>query len=99
MRDIPWPVVASALPAFLLEATLFLALGVDRVRLWLEKLAPWQTALLLTISSVVPYCAAALAFGRFDARALGLIALIAGAVAFWYVLLPHRAPIDVAFLL
>ena len=44
-RDIPTEMVLGLLPAFLLEATLFLGFGLERERTRLERLKPWTLAL------------------------------------------------------
>src|SRR5450755_4046204 len=84
-QGIPFSVVLAALPAFLLEATLFLTLGIESWRKRLEKLPPTGVAALLVLAAIAPYCAAALAFGSFHWQALAGIALLSGLVAFWYV--------------
>jgi membrane protease YdiL (CAAX protease family) len=91
-------VVLAALPAFLLEATLFLALGIEGWRKRLEKLRPAGVAALLVMAAVTPYCAASLAFGSFRWQALAGIALLAGLVSFWYVVLPHKPAADLLLL-
>jgi len=58
-RGIPSSVVLAALPAFLLEATFFLTLGVESWRKRLEKLRPAGVACVLVLAAVAPYCAAA----------------------------------------
>ena len=90
-RGIPSSVVLAALPAFLLEATLFLTLGVETWRKKLEKLRPAGVAALLVLGAIAPYCAASLAFGSFRWQALAGIALLSGLVSFWYVVLPQKA--------
>ena len=97
-RGIPSSVVLAALPAFLLEATLFLSLGVESWRKRLEKFPPAGVAALLLLGAVAPYCAASLAFGSFRWQALAGIALLAGLVSFWYVVLPQKAAVDVLLL-
>ena len=97
-RGIPSSVVLAALPAFLLEATLFLTLGVETWRKRLEKLRPAGVAALLVMAAVVPYCAASLAFGSFRWQSLAGIALLAGLVSFWYVVLPQKPAADVLLL-
>lgn len=96
---IPLNLAAAALPAFLLEATLYYALGVERWRMRLEKLPPAAVALVLTLAAIAPYSTAALAFGFFHWRSLAVLALLAGLVSFWYVLLPHNGATDVLFVL
>ena len=91
-RGIPSSVVLAALPAFLLEATLFLTLGVESWRKKLERLPPPGVAALLVVAAVAPYCAASLAFGSFRWQSLAGIALLAGLVSFWYIVLPQNPP-------
>jgi uncharacterized protein len=97
-RGIPSSVVLAALPAFLLEATLFLTLGVESWRKRLEKLRPAGVAALLVLAAIAPYCAAAVAFGSFRWQALAGIALLSGLVSFWYVVLPQKPAADLLLL-
>lgn len=97
-RGIPSSVVLAALPAFLLEATSFLILGVERWRKQVEKLRPAGVAALLVLAAIVPYCAASLAFGSFRWQSLAGIALLAGLVSFWYVVLPQKPAVDLLLL-
>src|ERR1700686_401201 len=82
-RGIPSSVVLAALPAFLLEATLFLTLGAESWRKPREKRRPAGVAPLLVLAAIAPYCAASLAFGSFRWQALAGIGLLAGLVSFW----------------
>lgn len=97
-RGIPSSVVLAALPAFLLEATLFLTLGVETWRKRLERLRPVGVAALLVVGAIAPYCAASLAFGSFRWQALAGIALLSGLVSFWYVVLPQKPAADLLLL-
>ena len=97
-RGIPSSVVLAALPAFLLEATLFLTLGIETWRKQLEKLRPPGVAALLVLAALAPYCAASLAFGSFRWQALAGIALLSGLVSFWYVVLPQKPAADLLLL-
>src|ERR1041384_5767312 len=97
-RGIPTPVVLAALPAFLLEATLFLTLGVESWRKHLEKFRPAGVAAMLVAGAVAPYCAASLAFGSFRWQSLAAIALLAALVSFWYVVLPQKPAADLLLL-
>jgi membrane protease YdiL (CAAX protease family) len=97
-RGIPSGIVWTALPAFLLEATFFLALGVERWRTRLEKLPPSAVSLALVAAAVAPYCAASLAFGSFRWQSLAGIALLAAVVSFWYIVLPHKPLVDLLLL-
>ena len=94
---VPFQLALAVFPAFLLEITFYYALGMERWRARLEKLPPAMIGLVLTLAAVAPYCAASLALGNFSPRSLGWITLAASIVAFWYVVLPHRAPADLAF--
>ncbi len=42
-RGIPWTTALAVLPAFLLEVSLYFTMGVERLRLRLEKLPPVQS--------------------------------------------------------
>src|SRR5580658_1783143 len=96
---IPLHLALAALPAFLLEASFYYALGVERWRARVERLSPAAVALALTLSAAAPYCAASLAFGFFRWQSLAAILGLAGVASFWYVLLPHTAPADLLFVL
>jgi membrane protease YdiL (CAAX protease family) len=97
-RGIPIDLAARLLPAFLLEATFFLLLGVESARAKLERLHPATTAILLTLSAALPYTLATLALGAFEWQAFGIICGLTAIAAFWFALLPHRAPSDLLFL-
>ena len=95
LENIPWQ---NALPAFVLEAVFYASLASDRIRARFERLPPPLFASMLTIASVLPYCLATLAFGTFRWQALAWIAVLAGAVSFWYILLPKKPAADVLLL-
>jgi hypothetical protein len=96
---IPVHLALAAMPAFLLEATFYYALGVEGWRARLERLPPAAVALLLTLSAAAPYCAASLAFGFFRWQSLAIILGLAAVASFWYVVLPHKAAADILFVL
>lgn len=98
-QNIPLELALKALPAFLLEISLFYALGQERWRARLEKLPSIAVAALLTVAAAAPYCAASLAFGSFRWQALAWITGLAAIASFWYAVLPHKAPADLLFLL
>jgi uncharacterized protein len=98
-QNIPWSVALKAFPAFLLEATFFYALAVDRVRARIEKLAPSLIAIALILAAIAPYCAASIAFGTFRANAVIEIALVSAVASFWYVFAPKKPLLDVFFLI
>lgn len=97
-RGIPSHLVLAALPAFLLEATLFLAVGIESWRKRLESFPPGGVAALLVLAAIGPYCAASVAFGSFRWQSLAAIGLLSGLVAFWYVVLPKKPASDVFLL-
>lgn len=94
-ENVPWQ---TALPAFVLEVVFYASLASERVRTQLERLPPLLFAALLTVSAILPYCLATLAFGTFQWRALASIAGLAAAVAFWYILLPKSPAADLFLL-
>lgn len=97
-QNIPTAIALRAFPAFLLEVSFFYVLGTERLRTRIDRLPRAGVAFLLTVAAVAPYCAASLALGSFDWGSLAEIAALAAVAAFWYVLLPHKAPVDLLFL-
>jgi membrane protease YdiL (CAAX protease family) len=95
---IPQHVALAVMPAFLLELTGYLILGVERWRKRIERFPPAAVATVLTFVALVPYTLASLGAGSFDWQALAWVALLAAAVSFWYVALPHKLPADLLFL-
>jgi uncharacterized protein len=98
-RGIPWQTALAALPAFLLEASFFFVLGAETLRSRLEKLPRAGLAAVLTAAAAVPYATASLALGSFDWRSLAIIAILAAAACFWYIVLPPGAFADILFLI
>jgi membrane protease YdiL (CAAX protease family) len=94
---VPTDIALKAFPAFLLEVTFFLFLGVEGLRRRIEKFPHGGVALLLTAAAAVPYLAASLAFGGFDWRSLAWLTGLAATAAFWYVVLPRNGVVDVLF--
>jgi membrane protease YdiL (CAAX protease family) len=98
-RGIPLTAALAVLPAFLLEASLYFTVGVERLRFRLEKLPPAGVAVALVIAAVAPYTLAALALRNFSWHSLGVIAALAVVAAFWYVVFPHQTAVDILFLI
>jgi membrane protease YdiL (CAAX protease family) len=98
-RGIPWATALAVLPAFLLEVSLYFTMGVERLRLRLEKLPPSGVAVALVIAAVAPYSLASLALWNFSWHSLGMIAALAVVAAFWYVVFPHQTAVDILFLI
>jgi membrane protease YdiL (CAAX protease family) len=97
-KGVAWAIARLAGPAFVLEATLFLAVGIESWRARLEKLSRARVAVLLVCAAVAPYLAATLFLGSFSWTELGTIAGLSGMLAFWYVWLPHNPLTDMALL-
>ena len=96
--QIPHPLVLALLPAFLLEAKFYLILGTESARVKVARiLPPAALAAALTASALVPYLAATLAIHRFDWRSFAILLILFLATSFWYVVLPHSAAADLAF--
>jgi membrane protease YdiL (CAAX protease family) len=98
-RGIPWATALAVLPAFLLEVTLYFTMGVERLRVRLEKLPPAGVAVALVAAAVAPYVAASLVLRNFSWHSLGVIAALAVVAAFWYVVFPHQTTVDILFLI
>jgi len=98
-RGIPWATALAVLPAFLLEASLYFAMGVERLRLRLEKLPPAGVAVALVIAAAAPYALASLALRSFSWHSLGVIGALVAVASFWYVVFPHQTAVDVLFLI
>jgi uncharacterized protein len=97
-QGFPFPIVAGVLPAFLIEAALYLAAGMQATRERLEELAPPRLALLMTGAAVVPYTICTVGLGVFAWQAALLILALAAFASYFYVLLPHRPAFDLLFL-
>jgi membrane protease YdiL (CAAX protease family) len=96
LENVPWQ---TALPAFVLEGVFYASLASDRIRARLEQLPPLLFAALLTVSAILPYCLATLAFGTFRWHSLAWISMLAAAVSFWYILLPKKPAADILLLI
>jgi membrane protease YdiL (CAAX protease family) len=97
-RGVPLEIVLRVTPAFLLEATLFLVAGVEQWRSRLERYPRPAVASGLTLAGIAPYAAASIPLGSFDWTTLVMLAGLAAAVAFWYVVLPHNPLVDLGLL-
>jgi len=97
-KGVPWSIVQTVAPAFLLEATLFLILGVERWRKQLDKLPGGVVATLLVVAAIAPYTLAAVATGTFRPGTLAILAGLAAVLSFWYVALPHTPLSDLGLL-
>ena len=98
-RGIPWATALAVLPAFLLEVTLYFTMGVERLRLRLEKLPPAGVAMAIVVAAAAPYALASLALRNFSWHSLGVIVALVVVAAFWYVVFPHQTAADILFLI
>lgn len=98
-QHIPTGTTVAVLPAFLLEAAFFYVLAVDDARARVEKMRPVAAAVALTVAAMAPYVVATIALGTFRWQSLAWIAVLAAAVSFWYVVLPHKPAVDIFFLI
>ena len=98
-RGIPWATALAVLPAFLLEVTLYFTMGVERLRLRLEKLPPAGVAMAIVVAAAAPYALASLALRNFSWHSLGVIVALVVVATFWYVVFPHQTAADILFLI
>jgi membrane protease YdiL (CAAX protease family) len=99
LLSIPARVAAPLTLAFAIEACLYAAACLEPARKWIEaRFRGPALALLMTLSAPLPYAVYSLPTAVFSWRALAGIALAAAAVSFWYVALPRRPAVDLAFL-
>jgi membrane protease YdiL (CAAX protease family) len=92
-RRIAPEIVATLLPAILLELTLYLSLAFPKVRARLSQLRPAQIALALFAAAIAPW----LLYPGHAAPTLLLAITIP--VAFWYILLPANKWTNLALLI
>jgi len=92
---VAWNSVLGLLPAFLLEAAFYVALGRDDIRKSLEKLPPAMLGFWLWVTALAPYAVAGLGLTTTNFAWLAALTLV---IAFWYVVLPHNGWIDLLFL-
>jgi len=95
-KDIPPAVAVPVLLALLVELSLYIALAFPDLRERAGRLGYGLPA-GMTASAVVPYLICSMA-GTFNWQSLALLAVLAAAASWWFVLLPRRAAVDVGFL-
>ncbi len=93
--NVPWNSVRGLLPAFLLEAAFYVALGREDLRKMLETLPPPMLAFWMWITAMAPFVVAGLASSPKNFAVLAAMTLVA---SFWYVVLPHKPLTDFVFL-
>lgn len=91
--------MAAALPAFLLEVTLYLATMFESSRDVFARINSRRSqAVLLWISGLLPYLAFSFAAGTFARNAFYLLAALTAVFSFWHAVLPRRFAYDAGFL-
>jgi membrane protease YdiL (CAAX protease family) len=98
MKAVPVWVAAPIAAAFLIELPFYLLPGFPRLRERVAALGRWRLAIGMVVSAALPYLVYSLTSGVFRAGGLALLLILAGAVAFWYVVLPRTGPVDALFL-
>ncbi|MEO8028338.1 MAG: CPBP family intramembrane glutamic endopeptidase [Bryobacteraceae bacterium] len=93
---VSWGTVVGLLPAFLLEAAFYVALGRDDVRAWLERRPPAVLGFVLWVTALAPFVLAGLerSWQNFAWLAAGTFV-----ASFWFVVLPAAGITDALFLL
>ncbi len=97
-RGVPLDVLLWVAPAFLLEATLFLSMGVERWRKRVERLPKRVIAGLLIVGAVAPWWLAVEPFGNFSWTGLVVIGAMGAVASLWYLFLPAHPASDLALL-
>jgi uncharacterized protein len=92
-------IMIGVLPAFLMEAIFFLAVGFEGARQSLLRIRPpvLLSAVLLA-SAVLPYAIATVTAGTFDSHAFLLLLALCAVISFWWTAFPRRISYDIAFL-
>jgi membrane protease YdiL (CAAX protease family) len=97
-QNIPRWIVVGVVPAFLIEAGLYLAAGLESTRERLERLPPSRLALLMTLTAPVPFAVYTLATGLWDWGSFAAVLALSAVASFWFVILPRNTAVDIAFL-
>ena len=92
-KSLPPLVAAAVTLAFLVEAALYATTGFERLRSRLARPA------LLVATALVPYLIYSTGAGVVRWQSIALLALLAAAVSYWFVVLPRRPVVDLSFLL
>lgn len=96
-RNIPVEIALPVAAAMLVELSLYAGLAFADVRRWAAERGAWLPAGLVA-SAVLPYLLYAVPTGLFDGFALAALAVLAGAVVFWFRVFPPHPVADLSFL-
>ncbi|MBI1789735.1 MAG: CPBP family intramembrane metalloprotease [Acidobacteria bacterium] len=99
LKGVPAPFVAPLLAAFLVEYAFYLLPGFERLRRELRERLPilWFCG-LLALSALAPYLIYSLGAGQFYIDRFGRLAILVGALSFWYVFRRPTKTADLAVL-
>src|SRR5262245_22037306 len=96
LKQLPFPIAAPLVAAFLLEYVFYIAPGFSELRAWIaDRIHPLPLAFGLAISALVPYLMYSLTTGQFRVVAAARLAALVFALSFWYIL---RRPAPAAHL-
>jgi len=98
VRNVPTHLLLAALPAFLVEITLYFLTMSGRTRAWMDRFSSGHVAAGLVSSAIVTYLLYSLPLLSFRWESLALLVLFASLVSAWYLILPRRWYADVGFL-
>jgi membrane protease YdiL (CAAX protease family) len=98
-RGIPPEIAAALLPAFLIEAILYVCSGVRTVRERLEELSPAAVAIGMSLVAPLSYFACAIPTGTVGLLPPVILVALALVAAFWYLVFGRGTAADAAFLL
>lgn len=100
LKDIPAWAALPVVAAFLLEYPFYLLPGFASARERLAaRLGGARLSAAMVLSALAPYLVYSLGTGLFHWQALALLAAIASAAAFWYIVLPPSPLADIGFIL
>jgi membrane protease YdiL (CAAX protease family) len=97
-QDIPRTLAFAVLPAILLELTFYAAMGVPVFRERLRKLPRFWAVAVLAVSAALPHAMYTTASGMVRPELTACVLALAAAGAAWYVVLPRKRIVDLAFL-
>lgn len=97
-RQVPPALALSLLPSFLIELALYFATASEALRDRLAALSRVRLAFALTLAALPSYLVYTTLTETFDLRSCLLLAALAGAASFWYVLCGSRPAADLGFL-
>ena len=96
--SLPAPILAAIATALLLEAAMFLILASERLRARIgDCCPPRQMAAWLLASALGPYLIYSAVTGTVGATQAALLIAMAGASAFWFVVIPRSGYADITF--